>query len=98
MINFTYDPNKAPTITDPKGAIMQAQYDFSTMASRPNPYAKALKAKLQQDEKQSITIPLSIDVIDYFKDMASQTNVPYQTLIDMYLKDCVKNHRQLTWA
>lgn len=75
---------------------MQKEYDFSTMQSRPNPYAKQLKE--QQTEKQPITIRLSVDVIDYFKDMATKTSMPYQNLIDMYLKDCVKNQRQLTWA
>lgn len=71
---------------------MKQEYDFSTMPSRPNPYAKELKK-----DKQPITIRLSVDVIDYFKDMAVKTNTPYQNLIDMYLKDCVKNQRQITW-
>ncbi|MDO5652190.1 MAG: CopG family antitoxin [Moraxella sp.] len=72
---------------------MKDEYEFGSMSSRPNPYINELKYS-----KQDITIPLSIEVIEYFKDMAKQNNIPYQNLIDMYLKDCVKQHKQLTWV
>jgi len=69
---------------------MREEYNFSE--SIKNPYAKRLR--------KPITIRLGIDVIDYFKQMAEETGIPYQTLIDLYLKDCVQSNRKLTldWA
>jgi len=69
---------------------MRAQYDFSN--SKPNPYASKLK--------KPVTIRLGVDVIDYFKTMADDTGIPYQTLINLYLRDCALHHRQLNmqWA
>ena len=66
---------------------MRDEYDFS--AARKNPYAKKLK--------KQITINLDVDTIDYFKTLASQTGVPYQTLINLYLSDCAREKRQLSW-
>ena len=66
---------------------MKDEYDLSQMESRKNPYAKALK---KQD-----TIRVRPDVIDYFKDMSDNSGIPYQTLINLYLQDCVKEHRTL---
>ena len=65
---------------------MRDEYDFS--AARKNPYAKKLK--------KQITINLDVDTIDYFKALASQTGVPYQTLINLYLSDCAREKRQLS--
>lgn len=56
----------------------------------PNPYAEKLK-------KQT-TIRLSSDVIAYFKQMALDTGLPYQRLIDMYLRDCMESGRKLAMA
>ena len=69
---------------------MRAQYDFSN--SKPNPYASKLK--------KPVTIRLGVDVIDYFKTMAEDTGIPYQSLINLYLRDCALHHRQLNmqWA
>jgi uncharacterized protein (DUF4415 family) len=64
---------------------MRDQYDFSK--ARPNPYAKKLK--------KSITIRVDEDALDYFKTMAKQSDVPYQTLMNMYLRDCAAHHRTL---
>ena len=64
---------------------MRDHYDFSQ--GKPNPYAKKLK--------QQITINLSISVIEYFKEMSERTGIPYQTLINCYLLECVQNKRQL---
>ena len=64
---------------------MKAEYDFST--AKKNPYAKKIK--------QQVTINLDSSVIDYFKEMAASSGVPYQTLINLYLSDCVQNRRQL---
>ncbi|HHH20019.1 MAG TPA: antitoxin [Campylobacterales bacterium] len=66
---------------------MKEEYDFSTMKSRLNPYAKQLK--------KQVTIRLETDVIDYFKNMAENIGMPYQSLINLYLKDCVTSHRKL---
>jgi predicted DNA binding CopG/RHH family protein len=68
---------------------MRTNYDFSN--SRSNPYAKKLK--------KSITIRVDEDALDYFKSLAEKSEVPYQTLINMYLKDCASHHRelQLSW-
>jgi predicted DNA binding CopG/RHH family protein len=71
---------------------MRKEYDFSKMKGRKNPYAKRLK--------QQITIRLGVDVIEYFKDLAAETGIPYQNLIDLYLRDCVVSKRRptLKWA
>lgn len=66
---------------------MLDEYDFSK--ARKNPYAKKLK--------KQITINLDVDTIDYFKALAGQSGVPYQTLINLYLSDCAKHKRQLSW-
>lgn len=70
---------------------MKAEYDFSKMKSRKNPYAPKLK--------KSVTIRLGEDVIEYFKAMAEETGIPYQSLINLYLRDCVAQHREidLSW-
>jgi predicted DNA binding CopG/RHH family protein len=70
---------------------MKAEYDLSQMKSRSNPYAAKLK--------KSVTMRLSEDVIGYFKQMAEEKGVPYQSLINLYLRDCVSSHRQIdiTW-
>lgn len=66
---------------------MKNEYDLSQMKSRKNPYASKLK--------KPVTMRLSEDVIIYFKDMAKESDIPYQTLINLYLRDCLKNHRKL---
>ena len=57
---------------------------------RKNPYAARLK--------KQVTINLNVEIVDYFKDMSEKNVVPYQTLINLYLADCVENKRQLTMA
>ena len=52
-----------------------------------NPYAKHLK--------KQVTLRLGVDVIDYFKKLAEETGVPYQNLINLYLKDCAHAHKKL---
>ncbi|HCC55375.1 MAG TPA: antitoxin [Desulfobulbaceae bacterium] len=66
---------------------MKAEYDLSKMKSRKNPYAARLK--------KSVTMRLSEDVIGYFKQMAEEKGVPYQSLINLYLRDCVASHRKV---
>ena len=69
---------------------MKKRYDFSR--SRPNPYVK--KAKRQ------ITNRLDESTIDYFKGLAEETNIPYQNLINLYLRDCAagKKRLRMDWA
>lgn len=64
---------------------MKREYDFSN--SVPNPY-------LSKDKKQ-ITIRLDAGTIDYFKQLAGETGIPYQNLINLYLRDCAVQHKKL---
>lgn len=71
---------------------MRAHYDFSTMKGVKNPYIKQLK--------QPITIRLDKTTVAYFKAMATELGMPYQNLINLYLRDCAAEHRKLAlkWA
>ena len=64
---------------------MREEYDFSR--AKKNPYV--------QKEKKQITINLNAEVVDYFKQQSDNTGIPYQTLINMYLTDCVVNEKKL---
>ena len=66
---------------------MRDHYDFSKMKGRKNPYIKYIK--------QPVTMRLDRDVIDYFKSMAEEINIPYQSLINLYLRDCKVHRRKL---
>lgn len=70
---------------------MLEEYDIDKLNPRPNPYAKELK--------KQVTIKIAPSVIDYFKSEAQEIGIPYQTLINLYLADCVKSKRklELTW-
>ena len=67
---------------------MKAEYDLAKMKSRKNPYAAQLK------KQQSVLIEIEIDVMEYFKNMAAETGISYQNLINVYLRDCMKQHRK----
>lgn len=71
---------------------MRKEYDLSRMKARKNPYTKRLK--------KQVTIRLGIDVLEYFKDLADETGIPYQNLINLYLRDCVISGKRpsLRWA
>ena len=64
---------------------MRKEYDFS--AAKKNPYASQLK--------KQITIRLDGDAIDYFKSISEEVGIPYQSLINLYLRDCAASHRKL---
>jgi uncharacterized protein (DUF4415 family) len=68
---------------------MRKEYDFSK--ARPNPYAKRLK--------RQVTIRLDQATIDYFKGLAERSEIPYQTLINLYLRDCAASGKRphTTW-
>ena len=64
---------------------MRAEYDFSK--SIKNPYAAQLK--------KQITIRLDEDSISYFKSISEDVGIPYQSLINLYLRDCAASNRKL---
>ncbi len=64
---------------------MRKSYDFSK--ARPNPYAKLLK--------KPVTIRLDAGTVEYFKGLAKEAEIPYQTLINLYLRDCAATRRRL---
>ena len=68
---------------------MRSEYDFST--AKRNPYAKLMK--------QTVTIRLDNDTIAYFRGLSDEIGIPYQTLINMYLRDCAtsKKRPSLKW-
>ncbi len=65
---------------------MRKEYDFSK--AKKNPYARLLK--------KQVTIRLHEGTIKYFKGLASDAGIPYQTLINLYLKDCAASGRKLS--
>jgi len=71
---------------------MKKEYNFAEMKGRKNPYAKGLK--------KQVTLRLGIDVIDYFKNLAAETGIPYQNLINLYLRECAQTGKKpsLSWA
>ena len=66
---------------------MREEYDIKNLNPRKNPYTKLVK--------KQVTINLDENIIIYFKDKSESTGIPYQTLINLYLKDCVTNNRTL---
>ena len=71
---------------------MRKVYNFSTMKGQKNPYAKKLN--------KQVTIRMGVDIIAYFKELADETGIPYQNLINLYLRDCVQSQRRISikWA
>ncbi len=69
---------------------MRKHYDFSKMMGRKNPYIKLLK--------QPVTMRLDRDTVTYFKGMSEETGIPYQSLINLYLRDCAINQRKLSMS
>ena len=63
---------------------MKKTYDFSK--GKRNPYAKRLK--------KQVTIRLDESTLDYFKDLAEETGIPYQTLINLFLRDCAQGKKR----
>ena len=68
---------------------MREEYDFSTGIK--SPYTNQLK--------QQVTINLNVETVNYFKDLAASTGIPYQTLINLELRDCAEHRRKpsLSW-
>jgi len=68
-----------------KGEDMRKEYDFSK--ARKNPYASMLK--------KPITIRLDEESVSYFKSISEEVGIPYQSLINLYLRDCAASHKKL---
>lgn len=70
---------------------MREEYDIEALNPRKNPYTQKLR--------QQITINIDSDIIDFFKNMAATSGIPYQTLINLYLADCMKQnkHPEISW-
>ncbi len=66
---------------------MRDHYDFGKMKGEKNPYVKRLK--------QPITIRLDKSTVAYFKDLAGELGMPYQNLINLYLRDCALSRKKL---
>lgn len=64
---------------------MRKDYDFSK--SKKNPYVKELK--------KQITIRIDEPTINYFKELSEENGIPYQSLINLYLRDCAEKHKKL---
>ena len=65
---------------------MKKEYDFSK--GEKNPYMTNLK--------KQVTIRLNAETINYFKHLSQDNDIPYQTLINLYLRDCAQNHKKLS--
>ena len=66
---------------------MRDHYDFSKGTR--NPYAKHLK--------RQVTIRLDLNTLEYFKTLAADSRVPYQTLINRYLRECASSRKKLVF-
>ena len=71
-------------------SVMREEYDIQKLNPRRNPYA--------QKTKQQISININTGTIEYFKSLAAETGVAYQVLINLYLDECVRDKRRLTFA
>ena len=69
---------------------MRDEYDFSGSAQ--NPYLNQLKER--------VTIWVEEEIVDYFQHLAEETGISYQSLINLYLQDCVRSQRRpsLEWV
>jgi predicted DNA binding CopG/RHH family protein len=81
------DPARARAVQQKVGS-RKKEYDFSK--ARRNPYASRLR--------KPVTIRLDGNTISYFKDLARESGIPYQTLINLYLRECAANGKKLSMA
>ena len=65
---------------------MREEYDIKNLNPRKNPYASKLK--------KQITINIDSSTVDFFKSLSDDTGIPYQTLINLYLRECVQNNKK----
>ena len=71
---------------------MREEYDFANMKGRRNPCARG--------RRKQVTLRLTVDGIAYFKGLAEETGIPYQNLINLYLRECAHAGKKpsLSWA
>ena len=69
---------------------MRGEYNIQGLNPRKNPYAKKVK--------QQITINLNTTTVEYFKTMSSESGIPYQTLINLYLDECAREKKKIIFA
>ena len=67
---------------------MRKHYDFAKMRGQKNPYIRMLK--------QPVTIRLDRETVTYFKSLAVKTGLPYKNLINLYLRDCASQQKELS--
>jgi len=67
---------------------MKDEYNFSESVK--NPYFKKLK--------KQVTIRLEEEIVDYFKTLSEEAGIPYQSLINLFLQDCVRSQKKLQWT
>ena len=71
-------------------SYMRDEYDIKNLNPRKNPYAKKMK--------QQVTMNMNTTTVEYFKSMSLESGVPYQTLINLYLDECVKEKKIIKFA
>ena len=69
---------------------MRDEYDIKSLNPRKNPYAKKMK--------QQVTMNMNTTTVEYFKSMSLESGIPYQTLINLYLDECVKEKKTIKFA
>ena len=69
---------------------MRDEYDIKALNPRKNPYAGKTK--------QQVTMNINVSTINYFKEMSSESGIPYQILINLYLDECVKSKKKIQFA
>ena len=69
---------------------MREEYDIKNLNPRKNPYAKKLK--------QQVTMNMTQSTVEYFKEMSAETGIAYQTLINLYLDECVKEKKKIQFV
>lgn len=73
-------------------STMREEYDIKALNPKQNPYAKKTKSK------QQVTMNMNTSTVEYFKEISSESGVPYQVLINLYLDQCVKDKKKLQFV
>jgi len=71
---------------------MREEYDIKSLNPRKNPYTEKSKTK------QQVTMNMNTSTVAYFKEIAAESGVPYQVLINLYLDQCVKDNKKLQFV
>lgn len=69
---------------------MREEYNIKELNPRKNPYSERLK--------QQVTMNMNTSTVAYFKKMAASSGIPYQTLINLYLDECVKRELKIQFV